>query len=88
MITNTGSRNNPTETKNNKKEEYVAPKMSNIDIAVKDEDHSSIYPSIKSKYYMKAPTFSSNPEAEEIVINHVSLDDLVGDIVDDDDEFI
>lgn len=86
MITNTGSRNNPTETK--KKEEYVAPKMSNIDIAVKDEDHSSIYPSIKSKYYMKAPTFSSNPESGEISINHVSLDDLVGDIVDDDDEFI
>lgn len=86
MITNTGSRNNPTETK--KKEEYVAPKMSNIDIAVKDEDDSSIYPSIKSTYYMKAPTFSSNPEAGEISINHVSLDDLVGDIVDDDDEFI
>lgn len=78
MITNTGSRNNPTETK--KKEEYIAPKMSNIDIAVSKEE--------AEKHALKVPTFSSNPEAGEISINHVSLDDLVGDIVDDDDEFI
>lgn len=78
MITNTGTRNHPTETK--KKEEYVAPHMTNIDIAVSKEE--------AEKHSLKVPTFSSDPEAGEIRINHVTLDDLVGDIVDDDDEFI